>query len=148
MDSLHTYSSELTNKYGLKHIPLIENMWGHRFRTDQTPAIVFFELLCVIESQHQAKRAGLIDSIFAPNNQTLYFKHRQCFKLRILIYQNEILETIMTSDISDDEKWKRQFDYLESIEGELFQFKEEDIQHLTNSFSSFESFYDYRDSQS
>ena len=141
MDSLHTYSSELMKKYGIKHIPIIENMWGHRFRTDQTPSIIFFELLCVIESQLQAKRAGLINSIFSPENKTLYFKHRQFFKLRILIYQNEILETLIHSELSDEDRWERQFEYLRGINGELFQFKDEDIEHLKNSFSSFESFY-------
>jgi len=141
MDSLHTYSSELMKKYGIKHIPIIENMWGHRFRTDQTPSIIFFELLCVIESQLQAKRAGLISSIFSPDNKTLYFKHRQFFKLRILIYQNEILETLINSDLSEEDRWERQFEYLRGINGELFQFKDEDIEHLKSSFSSFESFY-------
>jgi len=141
MDSLHTYSSELMKKYGIKHIPIIENMWGHRFRPDQTPSIIFFELLCVIESQLQAKRAGLINSVFSPENKTLYFKHRQFFKLRILIYQNEILETLIRSDISEEDKWERQFEYLKGVNGELFQFKNKDIEHLQNSFSCFESFY-------
>ncbi|MFT7007309.1 MAG: hypothetical protein ACJAXJ_001824 [Colwellia sp.] len=141
MDSLHTYSSELINKYKLQHIPIIENMWGHRFRTDQTPAIIFFELLCVIENQLQAKRKGLIDSIFSPKNETLYLKHRQYFKLRILIYQNEILETLIKSTLSDQDKWERQFEYLRNFNDDLFQFKDVDIAHLKSSFTSFESFY-------
>ncbi|MBB1355657.1 hypothetical protein, partial [Pseudoalteromonas sp. SR45-5] len=89
----------------------------------------------------QAKKAGFIDSIFSAQNETLYFKHRYFFKLRILIYQNEILETIVHSELSEEDKWCRQFEYLRSIEGELFQFKEEDIEHIKNSFTSFESFY-------
>jgi hypothetical protein len=71
MDSLHNYSSELINRYKINHIPFIENIWGHRFRTDQTPSIIFFELLCVVESQLQAKRSGLITSIFSPKNPRL-----------------------------------------------------------------------------
>lgn len=141
MDSLHTFSSELMNQYKIKHIPIIENMWGHRFRTDQTPAIIFFELLCVIENQLQAKRAGLIGSIFSPENKTLYFKHRQYFKLRILIYQNEILETLIKSTLSDQDKWNRQFEYLRNFNDDLFMFKDEDIRHLQSNFTSFESFY-------
>jgi hypothetical protein len=141
MDSLHNYSSELINRYKINHIPFIENIWGHRFRTDQTPSIIFFELLCVVESQLQAKRSGLITSIFSPDNQTLYYKHRQFFKLRILVYQNEILETIINSQLSEEKMWERQFEYLRSLEGELFQFKEDDLEHLKKSFTSFESFY-------
>ncbi len=141
MDSLHKYSTELIKQYGVKHIPIIENIWGHRFRTDQTPAILFFELLCIIESQLQAKKSGLIESIFSPDNKKLYFKHRQFFKLRILIYQNEILETIMNSDMTEDECWNRQFEYLKSIEGDLYQFKDDDIEHIRKNFTSFESYY-------
>ncbi|WP_371187836.1 hypothetical protein [Thalassotalea maritima] len=141
MDSLHNYSPELINKYGVKHIPIIENIWGHRFRSDQTPALLFFELLCVIESQLQAKKHGLIENIFSPSNTTLYFKHRQFFKLRILLYQNEILETLESSDLTDSEKWEKQFEYLTSIKNDLFSFNEEDINHIRVNFSSFESFY-------
>ncbi len=141
MDSLHTYSSELKKKYGIKNIPIIENIWGHRFRADQTPSILLFELMCVIESQLQAKSDGLIDSIFNPENDKLFFKHRQFFKLRILIYQNEILETLINSKLTDEEKWERQFEYLKALEGDLFQFKNEDIEHIRNNFSTFESFY-------
>ncbi|TMN87089.1 hypothetical protein CWB72_16680 [Pseudoalteromonas phenolica] len=141
MDSLHTYSSELNKQYGIKNIPIIENIWGHRFRTDQTPSILLFELMCVIESQLQAKNVGLINSIFNPENDKLYFKHRQFFKLRILIYQNEILETLINSKLTDEEKWERQFDHLKALEGDLFQFKDDDIEHIRNNFSTFESFY-------
>ena len=98
-------------------------------------------MICVIESQYQAKKACLINSIFDNQNSLLYFKHRQSFKLRILIYQNEILETIANSDLEDDEKWTRQFDYLRSIDGELYQFKDEDVEHIKSNFSSFESYY-------
>lgn len=141
MDSFHSYSSDLIKNYSLNHTPLIENIWGHRFRTDQTPAIVFFELLCVIESQLEAKKIGLIDSVFDSSNLTLYFKHRQYFKLRILVYQNEILETIYASDLSDEEKWKKQFEFLRSIDGELYRFNDQDISHIRKNFTSFSSFY-------
>ncbi|MEZ8323569.1 hypothetical protein [Vibrio sp. ECSMB14106] len=141
MDSLHTYSSELKKQYSIKHIPIIENIWGHRFRQDQTPSILFFELLCIIESQLRAKETGLIDAIFSPENNTLYFKHRQFFKLRILIYQNEILETVINSDLSEEKKWQRQFEYLKAIEGDLFRFSDDDIDHIKNNFESFDSFY-------
>lgn len=141
MNSLHTYSSEIMSEFSIKHIPIIENIWGHRFRTDQTPAIIFFELLCVIENQWQAKQAGLINSIFSPDNKILFFKHRQFFKLRFLIYQNEVLETLITSCISEEDKWNRQFEYLKSIDDALFCFKDEDIEHIRRNFITFESFY-------
>jgi len=97
--------------------------------------------LCVIESQLQAKKVGLIKAVFSPENDTLYFKHQQRFKLRILIYQNEILETIYNSIDTEENKWSRQFNYLSNIEGELFKFNDEDLQHIKNNFNSFESFY-------
>lgn len=142
MNSLHTYSAELKKKHPIKHIPIVENIWGHRFRMDQTPAILFFELLCVIESQFQAKRAGLISSVFSPENHVLYFKHRQVFKLRRLIYQNEVLETVARLSVPDEQKWAQQFAYLQGKEeADLYRFNERDIAHIRSGFESFESFY-------
>lgn len=128
-------------KYGLKNIPYVEHIWGHRFRPEQTPMLLLFELLCVIENQYQAKRKGFINNIFSPENNTLYFRHKRSFKLRILLYQNEILETIHRSSASDSEKWDRQAEFLRSLDGDNFRFDDGDIEHIRMNFKSFDSFY-------
>jgi hypothetical protein len=127
--------------YGLKNIPYVEYIWGHRFRPEQTPMLLVFELLCVIENQYQAKKQKFITNIFSPENDTLYFKHRRNFKLRILLYQNEILETIHRSNVSDSEKWERQANFLKSLDGDNFCFNDDDIEHIRKNFKSFDSFY-------
>lgn len=141
MTSLHNYSNSLKEEYPIERVPFIENMWGHRFRIEQTPAILFFELLCIVENQYQAKRAGLIKSIFDVDNNELFFKHRRAFKLRLLIYQNEMLETVFRSSLSDEEKWMKQIEWLTSIESDYLKFTNEDVAHLRGNFKSFESFY-------
>lgn len=127
--------------YGIKNIPFVEHIWGHRFRPEQTPMLLLFELLCVIENQYQAKREGFIKNIFSSENNTLYFRHRRNFKLRILLYQNEILETIYRSKATDSEKWERQSNFLKSLDGDNFCFKDDDIDHIRKNYKSFDSFY-------
>lgn len=141
MDDMNPNTIDIQKIYGLKNIPFVEHTWGHRFRPEQTPMLLLFELLCVIENQHQAKQQGFIKNIFSPENGTLYFRHRRNFKLRILLYQNEILETIYRSKATDSEKWERQSDFLKNLDGDNFCFKDDDIEHIRNSYKSFDSFY-------
>ncbi len=141
MDETKPEMKDLCKSYGLTHIPFVEHIWGHRFRPEQTPMLLLFELLCIIENQHQAKRHGFIKNIFSPENDMLYFRHRRNFKLRILLYQNEILETIYRSKATDSEKWEQQSDFLKNLEGDNFCFKDEDIDHIRKSYKSFDSFY-------
>jgi len=141
MDEFQSKLPDLKQQYGLKHLPFIEHVWGHRFRTDQTPMILLFELMCIIESQYQAKKNGLIKNIFSPENDTLYFNHRRNFKLRILLYQNEILETIYHSSMTDAEKWEKQFDFLMRLGSDNFDFNESDVEHIKRNFSTFDGFY-------
>lgn len=141
MDERKLELQELKREYSLNHFPIIEHLWGHRFRTDQTPMLLLFELLCVIENQYQAKKRGLIDAIFSKNNDTLYFNHKRSFKLRVLLYQNEILETLYNSSLTEEEKWNRQFEFLQNIDNENFVFRAEDIGHIKKNFQSFDNFY-------
>lgn len=141
MDNLNTNTVDLKKIYGIKNIPFVEHVWGHRFRPEQTPMLLLFELMCIVESQYQAKQHEFIQNIFSPENDILYFRHRRNFKLRILLYQNEILETIHRSTALDKEKWQRQFDFLMGLEGDNFSFKDADIDHIRNNFKSFDSFY-------
>jgi len=141
MDEFQSELPDLKQSYNLKHLPFIEHIWGHRFRTDQTPMILLFELMCIIENQYQAKRSGFIKNIFSPENDTLFFNHRRNFKLRILLYQNEILETIYHSSMTDAEKWDRQFDFLMRLGDDHFDFNESNIEHIKRNFTTFESFY-------
>jgi len=141
MEAFESSGTDIKARYNLQHIPFIENIWGHRFRTDQTPMILLFELICIIENQYQAKKAGFIQNIFSPENETLYLNHRRNFKLRILLYQNEILETIYRSSMTDEEKWEKQFDFLMQLGSDNFDFNEADIDHIKSNFTSFESFY-------
>lgn len=134
-------SIKILNEYGFKHVPYVEHIWGHRFRSEQTPMLILLELMCVIENQYQAKKKGYIKNILCPKNTLLYFNHRRNFKLRRLLYQNEILESIYRLPISDDEKWSRQLEYLTGDESEFFSFSEDDIKHLKSSFKSFENYY-------
>lgn len=141
MDDRNPDIADIQKQYGLKNIPYVEHVWGHRFRPEQTPMLLLFELLCVIENQYQAKRQGLIQNIFSPENDTLYFRHRRNFKLRILLYQNEILETIYRSKATDSEKWQRQSDFLQNLDGDNFCFKDADVEHIRKNHKSFDSFY-------
>jgi len=141
MGDLQMEFTDIKQKYNLNHLPFIEHIWGHRFRTDQTPMILLFELMCIIENQYQAKKSGKIKNIFSPENETLYFNHRRNFKLRILLYQNEILETLFRSSMTDAEKWTKQFDFLRSLGNDNFDFTDNDIDHIEKNFTSFENFY-------
>ena len=141
MDDENPNIIDVKKIYSLKNIPFVEHVWGHRFRPEQTPMLLLFELLCVIENQYQAKREGFIRNIFSPENDTLYYKNRRNFKLRILLYQNEILETIYRSKATDSEKWERQSEFLRNLDGEKFCFKDDDIDHIRNSYKTFDSFY-------
>jgi len=141
MDSPQMELPDIQKLYSLKNLPFIEHTWGHRFRTDQTPMLLLFELMCVIENQYQAKNAGKIKSIFSPENDALHFNHSRNFKLRILLYQNEILETLFHSSLTDDEKWEKQFDFLRNLGNDLFDFTDNDIDHIKKNFTSFENFY-------
>ncbi|USD42148.1 hypothetical protein J4N42_05350 [Vibrio sp. SCSIO 43135] len=141
MDDMNSSIVNVQEKYGLKNIPYVEHIWGHRFRPEQTPMLLLFELLCVIENQYQAKKKGFINNIFSPENNTLYFRHKRSFKLRILLYQNEILETIHRSNASDSEKWERQADFLKKLDGDNFCFDDDDIEHIRMNFKSFDSYY-------
>lgn len=127
--------------YGFKNIPYVEHIWGHRFRPEQTPMLLLFELLCVIENQYQAKKNGIIKNIFSPENNTLYFRHKRSFKLRVLLYQNEMLETIHRSNAPDSEKWERQANFLKGLDGDNFCFNDNDVNHIRKNFKSFDSFY-------
>ncbi|GAB1260760.1 hypothetical protein [Aurantivibrio plasticivorans] len=141
MDEVNLDYIDIQKKYGLKNIPFVEHIWGHRFRPEQTPMLLLFELLCVIENQYQAKKEGFIKNIFSPENHTLYYRHKRNFKLRILLYQNEILETIHRSKATDSEKWERQSEFLKNLDGNNFCFKEEDIDHIRSNYKSFDNFY-------
>ncbi|MGR5372038.1 hypothetical protein [Photobacterium damselae] len=141
MDDMRSSIIDIQKMYGLKNIPYVEYMWGHRFRPEQTPMLLLFELLCVIENQYQAKNKGFIKSIFSPENNTLYFKHKRSCKLRVLLYQNGILETIQRSNVSDSEKWERQADFLKKCDGDSYRFNDDDINHIRKNFKSFDSFY-------
>lgn len=133
--------TDVQQNYTLKNQAFIEGIWGHRFRTEQTPMILLLELMCVIENQYQAKKNGIVKNIFSPKNNVLYFNHRRNFKLRILLYQNEILETLILSSITDEEKWGKQFDFLRNLGNDQFDFTDDDIDHIKNNFTSFECFY-------
>ncbi|EIV1640547.1 TPA: hypothetical protein NKW28_004339 [Vibrio parahaemolyticus] len=141
MDSINSNFTNLKQKYDIKRIPYVEHIWGHRFRLEQTPMLLLFELLCVIENQYQAKKQNLIDDIFSPLNDKLYFKHRRNFKLRVLLYQNEILENIYRSKVSDSEKWDRQFEFLTNRNEDNFVFTNKDIEHIRSNYKTFDSFY-------
>lgn len=141
MDEENSNMIDVQKMYGLKNIPYVEHIWGHRFRPEQTPMLLLFELFCVIENQYQAKRQGFIKNIFSPENDTLYFRHKRNFKLRILLYQNEILETIYRSKATDSEKWERQSDFLKNLDGNNFCFKDDDIEHIRKNYKSFDNFY-------
>lgn len=141
MDDMDSNITDIQKIYGIKSIPFVEHVWGHRFRPEQTPMLLLFELMCVIENQYQAKQQGFIKNIFSPENDTLYFRHRRNFKLRILLYQNEMLETIHNSKATDFEKWERQSDFLKSLDGDNFCFKDDDIDHIRNNYKSFDGFY-------
>jgi len=141
MDEYQSLLPDLKREYSLQHLPFIEHIWGHRFRTDQTPMILLFELMCIIENQYQAKKNDCIKNIFSPENDTLYFNHRRNFKLRILLYKNEVLETIYRSSMADAEKWKKQFDFLMCLGNENFDFNELNVRHIKNNFTTFKSFY-------
>jgi hypothetical protein len=141
MEEIESDFLNIKKRYSLNHLPFIEYIWGHRFRTDQTPMILLFELMCIIENQYEAKKAGFIKNIFSPDNDTLFLNHRRNFKLRILLYQNEMLETIYHSSMSDDEKWEKQFNFLMHLKNDHFKFEESDIEHIKGNFTTFESFY-------
>jgi len=132
---------DVKQSYSLQHFPFIEHIWGHRFRTDQTPMILLFELMCVIENQYQAKKNDKIKNIFSPDNKELFLNHRRNFKLRILLYQNDLLETLFHSTITDEEKWEKQFNYLRDLGKENFDFTDDDIDHIKRNFTSFSNFY-------
>lgn len=134
-------SKNILDGYRLQHVPYIEYIWGHRFRTDQTPMLVLLELMCVIENQIQAKKNGNINKIFSPRNTQLYFSHRRNLKLRRLLYQNENLESIYNQSKTEDEKWNLQIEYLRQEESKIFSFSDEDIEHLKKGFNSFDDYY-------
>lgn len=131
----------ILDQYRLKYIPYIEHIWGHRFRTDQTPMLILLELMCVIENQFQAKRNGNIDKVFSPKNTLLYFSHRRNLKLRRLLYQNENLESIHNQNKTEEEKWNLQIEYLRDEESKIFSFSDEDIEHLRKGFNNFDDYY-------
>lgn len=137
----YSEAKKILDTYKLQHIPYVEHIWGHRFRNDQTPMLILLELMCVIENQFQAKKSGYIEKVFSPENKELYFNHRRNFKLRRLLYQNEILESIYRLPNSEVEKWKLQIDYLKEEESENFSFSNDDVEHLKNGFNNFDDYY-------
>ena len=141
MDKSNINLLDLKQQYNLQHLPFIEDTWGHRFRTDQTPMLLFFELMCIIESQNQAKKNGDIEKIFLPENDRLYFKHKRNINLRVLLYQNEELESIYKSSMNEEAKWDKQIEYLNRLDKKFFSFKNKDINHFKQKFETFESFY-------
>lgn len=137
-------SIDYLKNYSLKHAPYNEHVWGHRVRTDQTPMHILLELFCVLDSQFLAKEIQNNSSyfrVFSKNNNYLTVNYRKSIRLRALLFQNDVLEMLFNSDLSEDEKWSQQIKYLKELDLAEYNFDEHSIAHIRNNYSKFSNFY-------
>src|SRR5690554_317614 len=143
--SLPDAKKHLKNYPGLQHIPYNEHVWGHRFKSDQTPALILFELMCVLDNQFAAKNKGAHSDetfkVFHPDNKSLAYGHRRNLRLRYLLFQNEILEELNSSNLSDKVKWDKQRNFLLNADLDKYGFDSHSINHMSENFPVFEDFF-------
>ncbi len=110
-----------------------ERIWGHRIWDNQTPWLIFLELLGVAES---ANREGNIldeNGKFYP----LRFSPFQRMKLRNILYNNQIMPFILDKYKDDSRAWREWTSWMkDSARGVV----ERDFGYVAKRFSSFGEF--------
>tara|TARA_R110002049_G_scaffold285698_4_gene467041 strand:- start:193211 stop:194758 length:1548 start_codon:yes stop_codon:yes gene_type:complete len=110
-----------------------ERIWGHRIWDNQTPWLIFLELLCVAES---AQREGkLLDE--DGKHYPLTFSPYQRMMLRNILYNNQIMPFIQDKYPDDSRAWS---EWAKWMKGSARGVVERDFEYVGERFSTFDEF--------
>lgn len=110
-----------------------ERIWGHRIWDNQTPWLIFLELLGVAESAHRDGK--LLDE--AGKHYPLTFSPYQRMMLRNILYNNQIMPFIQDKFPDDSRAWS---EWAKWMKGNARGVVDRDFEYVGKRFSSFDEF--------
>ena len=110
-----------------------EQIWGHRIWDNQTPWLIFLELLGITESASRSDQLLNENGKFYP----LVFQPYRRMMLRNILYNNQIMPYILDKFPDDSRAWREWETWMkENARGIV----ERDFSYITKRFTSFEEF--------